>query len=230
MPRQPRFWFPGAVLHVVQRGNNRTGVFADDADRRFYLRCLADAATAHGVAIHAYVLMTNHIHLLVSPETSESMPRTMQSLGRRYVRWFNHFHDRTGTLWEGRYKSALVDSDAYLIACMRYIEANPVRAGMVAASGEFAWSSYRANGHGHADSLVTQHSVYASLGSTPASRQAHYRRIFGSALDEDEQRTIRDATRFEWVIGSATFCRTVQSVAGRRTERLPMGPRQRADD
>ena len=125
MPRQPRFWYPGAVLHVVQRGHDRAAVFLGDSDCRHYFDWLVDAALEHGVAVHAYVLMPNHVHLLTLPATAEAMPRMMQTLGRRYVGWFNHVHRRTGTLWEGRYKATLVDSDAYFLACMRYVELNP---------------------------------------------------------------------------------------------------------
>ncbi|MEP7328250.1 MAG: transposase [Betaproteobacteria bacterium] len=230
MPRQPRFWFSGMVLHVVQRGHNRAAIFEGDVDRRFYLRCLADVAMTHGVAIHAYVLMTNHVHLLVSPATSESMPRAIQSLGRRYVGWYNHVHSRTGTLWDGRYKAALVDSEAYLLTCMRYIEQNPVRAGMVDTPEAFPWSSYRANALGDTDALIVPHDVYAQLGRDPSVRQAHYRQSFGHVLDQKMLQTIRDASRFEWAIGDVAFCRTVEGTTGRRMERMPMGPRPYANE
>ena len=223
MPRQPRFWFPGAVLHVVQRGNDRTPVFMDERDRTRYLEWLRDATGTHGVAVHAYVLMTNHVHLLASPASVHAMPRMMQSLGRRYVGWFNHVHGRTGTLWEGRYKATLVDTDSYFLACMRYIELNPVRALMVNAAGDFRWSSHRSNAFGTDDALVTPHSLYTGLAGARAERCERYRHWCGDAANEDELRAIRQATRFEWVLGSPAYCRFVESQTRRRAARLPMG-------
>jgi putative transposase len=169
MPRQPRFWYPGAVLHVVQRGHDRAAVFLGDSDRRRYLDWLVAAAREHGVAVHAYVLMPNHVHLLASPATAEAMPRMMQTLGRRYVGWFNHVHRRTGTLWEGRYKATLVDTDAYFLACMRYVELNPVRAHLVVAASEFRWSSHRANAFGASDALITRHGILRRPGGRSAA-------------------------------------------------------------
>lgn len=180
MPRQPRFYSPGVVLHVVQRGNNREACFTKPDDHRFYLQCLRDAAIEHGVDVHAYALITNRVHLLVSPASPESLPRAMQTLGRRYVGRFNFVYRRTGTLWEGRYKAALVDSDEYLLICMRYIELNPVRARMVEHAAQYRWSSFRANALGDHDPLVKpqpfRHSLPQPMRDTlhiaPALRQA----------------------------------------------------------
>ncbi len=201
MPRQPRYWFPSAVLHVVQRGNNRSPIFVDDDDRRRFVDDLFAATRKHGVALHAYVLMTNHVHLLASPRAAEAMPRTMQTAGRRYVARFNRMHARTGTLWEGRYRATLVDADQYFFACMRYIESNPVRAGMVGRPEEYRWSSHRANALGAYDPLVTLHALYTSLGDVAESRCAAYRRMFEQDLPDGELLAIRDATRFEWALG-----------------------------
>jgi len=229
MPRQPRFWYPGAVLHVVQRGHDRAAVFLGDSDRRRYLDWLVEAAREHGVAVHAYVLMPNHVHLLASPATAEAMPRMMQTLGRRYVGWFNHVHRRTGTLWEGRYKATLVDTDAYFLACMRYVELNPVRAHLVVAASEFRWSSHRANAFGAQDALITRHALYVGLAAEPQRRCDVYRRWCGEALDDDELRAIREATRFEWVLGSDAYRQFVATQTPRRASRLPMGrPRRSA--
>jgi putative transposase len=225
MPRQPRFWYPGAVLHAIQRGNNRVAVFHGDQDRRYYLECLREASCEHRVAIHAYVLMTNHVHLLVSPGTTGAMPRMMQTIGRRFVGRFNYRHGRTGTLWEGRYRAALIESEAHLLACMRYIELNPVRAGMVASPASYAWSSHGANALGRVDELITPHSLYESLGASPDARQARYRSELMRVLTDDELRGIRNATQFEWALGGEDFLRRVEAVTGRRTARLPMGPR-----
>ena len=127
MARLPRLYLPDQPLHVIQRGNNRDLIFAADADYQFYLRCLQEAADTHALTVHAYVLMTNHVHLLVTPATESSLSKTLQSIGRRYVQYFNFTYQRTGTLWEGRYKSTLIDSERYLLTCMRYIEMNPAR-------------------------------------------------------------------------------------------------------
>lgn len=227
MPRQPRFWFPGAVLHVVQRGNNRAPMFVDDNDRRSFVDDLLAASCKHGVALHAYVLMSNHVHLLATPRAADSMPRTMQTVGRRYVGRFNRAHSRSGTLWEGRYRATLVDTDRYFFACMRYIELNPLRAGMVGEPGDHRWSSHRANAFGADDPLVTFHTLYSSLGATRDSRCGAYRRMFACELSKDELRAIRDAIQYEWALAGEAFLRTAETLAGRRAARLPMGPRPR---
>jgi REP element-mobilizing transposase RayT len=151
MARLPRFFVPDTPQHVIQRGNDRQPIFRTTADLAFFKDCLAFAARRHGVSIHAYVLMTNHVHLLATPEVATSLPRAMQSLGRVYVQYFNSMQGRSGTLWEGRYKAAIVDSDRYLLACMRYIELNPVRAGLVEHPERYPWSSHRANAFGVSD-------------------------------------------------------------------------------
>lgn len=224
MPRQPRYWFPGAVLHVVLRGNNRAPIFIDDEDRVRFLEELADASRTRGADVHAYVLMTNHVHLLASPQQADSMPRTMQTVGRRYVGRFNHVHGRTGTLWEGRYRATLVDVEAYFFACMRYIELNPVRAAMVRAPQDYRWSSHHANAYGSRDPLVTTHRAYDALGGCAAARRDAYLRMFAIAPAEDELRAIRDAARFEWALATDAFRKRVEAMTGRRTARLPMGP------
>ena len=163
MARLPRYFVEGQAQHIIQRGNNRKPIFAVDDDYSFYLDCLQEAAGHHGCAIHAYVLMTNHVHLLVTPEIEQSLPKTLQSVGRRYVQYFNYTYDRTGTLWEGRYKATLIDSERYLLTCMRYIELNPVRACMVNHPGDYQWSSYPCNAWGVENPLVNEHLVYQCL-------------------------------------------------------------------
>ena len=229
MPRQPRFYCPEAVLHVIQRGNDRAAVFADADDRRFYLNCLEDAACTHRVAIHAYVLMDNHVHLLASPDHAQAMPRMMQSVGRRYVGRFNLLNERTGTLWEGRYKAALVDTDKYLFTCYRYIELNPVRAGMVASPADYRWSSHRANAYGAHDTLITPHPMFAALAECVDERHDIYRRFFGQPLAQDAVQSIRDATQFEWALGDQHFRRRAAQLTGRRGERLPLGRGKKSD-
>lgn len=172
MARLPRLYFPGCAQHVIQRGNNRETCFYDEADYKAYLSFLKEAATKYQVDIHAFVLMTNHVHLLATPGDEQGISRLMQAQGRKYVQYFNFTHGRTGTLWEGRYKSTLVDSDSYLLTFYRYIELNPVRAGMVSHSSKYPWSSYQLNASGKPIQLLTPHTLYLQLGKTVAERQS----------------------------------------------------------
>ena len=173
--------------------------------------------------MHAYVLMTNHVHLLATPESADSLPRLMQSLGRRYVRYVNAAYRRTGTLWEGRYRAAPIDSEAYFLACCRYIELNPVRARMVAHPRDYRWSSYAAHAQGAKDALAQDHPLYRGLGGTPVERQKAYRALFRAALGEEFLDALRTATNGGWVLGSARFKRQVEKVAGRRAAPLAKG-------
>jgi putative transposase len=222
MARLPRFFVPDLPLHIVQRGNDRQSIFASRADAIFFRACLGRAARDHGVAIHAYVFMTNHVHLLATPKMAASVPKLMQSLGRIYVQYFNATHTRTGTLWEGRYKAAIVDDERYLLTCMRYIELNPVRAQMVANPGRFRWSSFAANALGVTDGLVEPHAIYLDLGRTPETRQAAYRGLFDLSISEDEMGNIRDATQHAWALGGAAFRSRIEQQS-RRADRLAMG-------
>lgn len=175
--------------------------------------------------------MTNHVHLLLTPEAADSLPRLMQSLGRRYVRYLNHAHGRTGTLWEGRYRAAPIDSEAYLLACCRYIELNPVRAGMVRHPRLHRWSSHGANALGLPDPLVSPHPLYRALGRSAAARQAAYRALFRERLAEDFVDSLRGATNGGWALGDDAFKRRVAKAARRRAEPLPKGrPRRDAKD
>jgi putative transposase len=171
MARLPRCDLPGIAWHIVQRGNDRQACFADDAHYRRYRQDLGEAALKHGCELQAYVLMTHHVHLLVTPHETGAASRMMQAVGRRYVGGFNARYRRTGTLWEGRFKSALVDSADYLLTCYRYIELNPVRAGMATAPGDYRWSSHRRNAHGEQESRITPHAAYRSLGADHPERQ-----------------------------------------------------------
>lgn len=193
MPRHSRIVLPGCPMHVIHRGNNRVPLFLEHEDRTRFVRMLREASARALCAIHAYVLMTNHVHLVVTPATETGPAVLMQTLGRRYVRWFNDRHDRTGTLWEGRYRSSPIATDAYLFACCRYVELNPVRAGLVARPEEYRWSSYRRNAHGGRDSLVTPHDRYEALGSCATEREASYRAMFTHAGGGDVGPTIRRA-------------------------------------
>lgn len=216
MPRRPRLTLPNVPLHLIQRGNNRQICFVADEDFRFYLTWLRDYAGNTGCRIHAYALMTNHVHLLVSAERGEAPGEMMKALGQRYVQYFNRTYRRSGTLWEGRYRSCLTQAEDYLLACQRYIELNPVRAGMVAHPAEYRWSSYRANAQGEEDALVRPHEVYQALGADAASRQSSYRELFRQELDPGVVDEIRRATIGNFALGSARFGAEVAAASGRR--------------
>jgi len=223
MPRLGRYFLEDQPLHVIQRGNNRSAIFFHAEDYERYRGWLAEAAAQYGCAIHAYVLMTNHVHLLVTPRSAESLPRAMQSLGRRYVRHVNAAYRRTGTLWEGRYRAAPIDSEAYFLACCRYIELNPVRARMAAHPRDYPWSSWRAHALGAADALVSDHPLYRGLGRGAEDRQKEYRALFRSALAEDFLDALRTATNGGWALGDRRFQREIAAAAGRRATPLPKG-------
>lgn len=198
MPRKPRFQMPGLPAHVVQRGNNRQAIFFESSDYAAYLSWLGEGLERYGCELHAYVLMTNHVHLLVTPESRDGIGRLLQYVGRHYVPYINHSYGRTGTLWEGRYKASMVQEEHYLLCCMRYIELNPVRAGMVRSPAHYRWSSYRANAQGHEDKLVTTHDRYRGLSRNSTERQAVYRDLFRSVLEPGELKEVRAA----WLTGT----------------------------
>ena len=230
MARLGRYFLPDQPLHVIQRGNNRQAIFFAPEDYRLYHDWLAEAAAAHGCAIHAYVLMTNHVHLLLTPRSAQSLPGTMQALGRRYVRHVNAAYRRSGTLWEGRYRAAPIDGEAYFLACCRYIELNPVRAGMAARPRDYRWSSYRAHGLGRDDALVSAHPLYLALGRSRAARQAAYRALFRERLAADFVDGLRAATNGGWAFGDARFHHEIAAASGRRVAPLPPGrPRKPSD-
>jgi putative transposase len=203
---------------VIVRGNNRTEIFCADADYQFYLEKLQLACEEHACQIHAYVLMTNHVHLLVTPQEEQSIGKAMQMLGRYYVQYYNYTYRRTGTLWEGRYKATLIDFEAYLLTCMRYIELNPVRAGMVAHPSEYPWSSYRRNALGQPNEIVTPQLEYQRLGKTDEERQAAYRQLFKHHITETSMNEIRNATNKAWVLGNDQFKHRIQKQLERRVE------------
>lgn len=216
MARQPRIDLAGIPQHIIQRGNNRQACFLADDDRRHYLEWLRKAAEKYGGFIHAYVLMTNHVHLLATGTAVGAVGRIMQSLGRRYVRYVNSSYRRTGTLWEGRYKSSLVESDRYLLTCYRYIELNPVRAGMVDTPGEYFWSSFNRNALGMTDNVITPHATYISMGRSDAERFLAYRGLFRNAIDNDDIEAIRSHVNQGKVLGSEAFRNQVEAVLNRR--------------
>jgi putative transposase len=229
MPRLPRYVLPGVPQHIIQRGNNRQAIFACEEDYRVYLDWLKLAAEQYGLRIHAYVLMTNHVHLLATPGAEDSIGKTLQSLGRRYVQYFNHRYARTGTLWESRYRATVIDSDSYLLACSRYIELNPVRAAMVREPGEYPWSSYRCNAMGQKDGLVSEHDLYRGLGRVAEQRQEAYRALFQDAVARELLTAIRDATNKGWALGNERFRVQVEAMTARRAAPLPRGRPRKID-
>ncbi len=230
MPRRPRIHLPGLPLHIVQRGHNREACFFSEEDYLAYREWLGEALAATGCQLHAYVQMTNHVHLLLTPPSSEAVSQLMISLGRRYVGYINKTYRRTGTLWDSRYKSSLVQADAYLLLCQRYIELNPVRAAMVDDPAHYRWSSYRANGLGQADSLLVHHAVYAALGQNEVERLAAYRALFRPELDAEAIGDIRMALDQGQPLGDSRFLDGIEKVTGQRREAKPRGrPRKREE-
>lgn len=218
MPRRPRIKLSGMPLHIVQRGINREPCFYGEEDYQCYLHWLWKSAADWGCAIHAYVLMTNHVHLLLTPENENSAAKMMQSIGRRYVQYINRHYKRTGSLWEGRYKSSAVEAEKYLIACMRYIELNPVRANMVNDPGLYEWSSYRSNGLGQHNEHLTPHALYLSIDKDSGVRQAEYRKLFRTELDEEAINDIRQAITQGRPIGSDRFAEKISEMTGIRKQ------------
>jgi len=223
MARLPRFELLDHPQHVIIRGNNRQIIFVSDEDYIFYLEKLAEACVRYGCQIHAYVLMTNHVHLLMTPVESGAIGKVMQSVGRRYVQYFNYCYQRTGILWEGRYKSTLIDSDLYALICYRYIEMNPVRAAMVQGPAEYRWSSYHANALGKADGLITPHALYTTLAENDARRQQTYRALFTNQIDASVIDSLRNATNKGWAMGSERFKAKAEKMLGKRVSPKPQG-------
>ncbi len=219
MARLPRLTLAGHLHHVIQRGNNRQPIFADREDRETILALLADNAPKHGVAVHAYVLMDNHFHLLVTPGTAEGLPRLMQAIGRRYVQYFNRRHARTGTLWEGRYRSTLLQPERYLLPCMAYLDLNPVRSGEVAQAADYPWSS-----HAHwvglrHDRLLTPHALYWALGNTPFAREAAYGALVQAGIGVHVQEALTASALSGWALGEPKFLQDLQGDTPRRVTR-----------
>jgi putative transposase len=230
MPRRARLMLPGVPLHVIQRGNNRQACFFADDDYRFYLEWLQDYAGKSGCQIHAYVLMTNHVHLLLSADTGSSVGALMKALSQRYVQYANRTYRRSGTLWEGRYRSCLLQEDTYLLRCQRYIELNPVRARMVDHPAEYRWSSYRANAQGETDPLVEPHALYRCLGADDSARQSAYRELFRYELDPGFVDEIRKASNGNFALGDQRFGQQISAALGRRAVRGKSGrPRKETE-
>lgn len=217
MPRRARIVAADTPFHVIQRGIDRGACFFSEDDFRFYLKALATAASSENVAVHAYVLMTNHVHLLVTGEAPDGISNLMKRLGQCYVQRVNRTYGRTGSLWEGRFRSCLVQADNYLLACQRYIELNPVRAGMVNKPGDYRWSSFHANTGQAIDRLLTPHAVFLDLGVSAERRHAVYRELFDEHLEPALVARIRESANGGFVLGSERFQREIAFMLGRRT-------------
>lgn len=230
MPRRPRLILPEVPLHIIQRGNNRSVCFHDEADFLFYLDWLGISAHDTGCAVHAYCLMSNHVHLLISAHTPKGPGALMKMLGQRYVQYVNRTYRRSGTLWEGRFRSCLLQEDAYLLECQRYIELNPVRAAMVEHPGMYRWSSYAANAQGEISALLKPHPLYSSLGCDHAGRLAAYRELFRYQLDPGLVDELRSATNGNYALGNERFQQEIAAALGRRVTRGKAGrPARRSD-
>ncbi len=223
MARLPRLSMAGYAHHLIQRGNNRQAIFASDADRRTMLDLLTEHAKQWNVAVHAYVLMDNHFHLLATPSTDDGLAKMMQAVGRRYVRYFNDRQKRTGTLWEGRFKSSLIQSERYLLACMAYIDLNPVRAAVVAKPGDYLWSSYANHVGERQEPWLTPHPLYWELGNTPFAREMAYANLVQSGIASVQQTALTDATLRGWALGEPAFVADLQKRTPRRVIKTTAG-------
>lgn len=226
MARLPRYVMPGQPQHIIQRGNNRQVIFAADADYQFFRDALIEAATKHGLAVHAYVWMTNHIHLLATPQFEDSISKVFQAVGRKYVQYYNFNYKRSGTLWEGRYRATIVDSEQYLLKLMRYIELNPMRASMTQHPADYPWSSYAFNAEGKVglnSDWLAPHEEYLRLGLNDIERQAAYRQLFKADLSTNDLVQIRECTHKGWVLGSQRFIDEIERLTKRQATSKGIG-------
>lgn len=229
MPRRARQYIPQLPYHIVQRGNNREVCFIEPENYQFYLELWQDLSVKYQVAVHAYCLMTNHIHFLVTPATDDSISKTMKTVGSRYAQYINKKYKRTGTLWEGRHKSSLVQSERYLLTCSRYIELNPVRAAMVERPEEYKWSSYGANAWGDA-SWITAHDKYLGLGKEAAARAEAYRQLFSCQLSNADLDKVRRSTHYCQPLGDERFGEFILQQYGIKSGQMRRGrPKSQSD-
>lgn len=223
MARLPRLTLPGYPHHIIQRGNNRQAIFATPADDQLLLDLMLENASKFEVHVHAYVLMSNHFHLLATPQTADGLPKMMQAVGRSYVRHFNRSQQRTGTLWEGRYKSTLIQTDRYLLACMAYIDLNPVRAGLVAQPQDYPWSSHRHYLGLTVDRLVKPHALFWALGNTPFAREAAYAEMVRAGIHPVQQAALTASVLHGWALGEPDFVADLQKRTQRRVAKGSAG-------
>ena len=223
MARLPRLTLSGYPHHVIQRGHNRQPIFSTAADDAHFLALLDESAKKFEVALHAYVLMGNHFHLLATPHTDTGLPLMMQAVGRSYARYFNQLQSRSGTLWEGRYRSTLIQSDRYLLPCMAYIDLNPVRAGLAAEAKDYPWSSYGHYVGLRTDKIVTPHPMFWSLSNTPFGREAAYAALVRSGVSADQQAALTSSALGGWALGGEDFVAELQKRTERRVQKVQAG-------
>ena len=216
MPRRARVRLAGIPMHIIQRGNNRTACFYRDQDYLYYLHALKQLSGKYGCELHAYVLMSNHVHLLLTPESKDSSSLLMKNLGQKYVQHINRTYKRTGTLWEGRFRSCLAQDEMYVLNCYRYIELNPIRAKMVEKLSDYPWSSCLANAFGKKSEIITPHSQYLNLGNSPVERSQKYIDLLRHSLDEKMIEAIRVATNSNHALGNSRFTAEIESILKRR--------------
>lgn len=228
MARLPRYYLPGHPQHIIVRGNNGCRIYHKPEDREYYLMLVKKAADKHACDVHAYGLMENHVHLLMTPHREQSIGKAIQMIGRYYVQYFNQTYDRSGTLWEGRYKATLVDRENYLLTCTRYIELNPVRAGLVSDPADYQWTSYLSHALGKDTGVLRYSEEYLALGDSPSARQSAYRSLFDQKLPEQTVQKIRDATNKSWVLGEQDYKEAIANLVNRRTDPKPRGGDRRS--
>jgi putative transposase len=209
-------YLPGIPAHVIQRGNNREPCFFAECDYRFYLHRLGRALNRYCVQLHAYVLMTNHVHLLLTPADSTGISRVMSLLGQRYAQYINAKYRRSGSIWEGRYKASLINADEHLLSCYRYIELNPVRAGMVETPDRYPWSSYRYHAWGEANQLIQDHPLFIDLGRSAIKRQSAYQKLFQVELPNMTIHSIRQAAHANYPLGNERFKDNIEKTVQRQ--------------
>ncbi|MCP4333695.1 MAG: transposase [Gammaproteobacteria bacterium] len=223
MARLPRYSIINQPQHIIQQGRDGQKIFFEDQDYQYFHDCLDAAAYNYQLKVHAYVLMPDHVHILATPSNSDSVSRTIQSIGRNYVQYFNECYQGSGTLWEGRYRATVLDGKEYLLTCSRYIELNPVRNRLVDKPGDYHWSSYAHNARRKSDEMISAAREYQRLGDDDKERARTYRSLFKQKIDDAQSQEITEATLKGWVLGGARFARKIETLSGRRTTQLPKG-------
>lgn len=231
MPRKPRFFIPDIPVHAIARGNNKESVFIDEDDKNKYLEYLLESSLRYEVSVHAYVLMDNHIHLLISCPIAENFSKFMQHIGRRYVPYFNRKYSKTGTLWEGRFKASLVDDERYLLTCYQYIELNPVRAFLVDEPCDYQWSSYHVNALGAESEIIKPHPIYLKIANTTQKRLLHYQDLLNQPQSEQIIKEVRSSVQTGTPLGTEKFKNEIEQRLSCSIGKMKRGrPRKKGTD
>jgi putative transposase len=223
MARLPRYSIINQPQHIILQGRDGQQIYFEDQDYQYFHDCLGAATYNYQLKLHAYVLMPDHVHILATPTTTDGISRTVQSIGRNYVQYYNECYEGRGTLWEGRYRATVIDSRNYLLTCSRYIELNPVRNNLVDKPKEYRWSSYAHNALGKTDEMLSEAREYNRLGDNRKERALAYRALFRQKLDAELVQKITEATQKGWVLGDSRFARKIEQLSGRRATQLPKG-------